>query len=131
MDDRDDDIEIETRLRRFQPVGPPAMLRARVLAAAHGPGLRARVMWWSIAAAVATVVLLHWQSARLYRDLAEPEMRASQDRRVRQIDAVAEAWGGTATARAAAEAAWIEIDAARQRADTSSSTPPPVAQGQP
>jgi hypothetical protein len=130
MDERDD--ELETLLRRFRPAGPPAALRARVLAAAHGPSRRARTFWLSIAAAMTIVTLLHWQVGRLYRGLAEPEIRAAQERRERQIDEVAEAWGGTATARAAAEAAWIEIDAARQRADTSSSsTPPPVAQGQP
>jgi hypothetical protein len=119
MDERDD--ELDARLRRFRPADPPAILRERVLAAAaRRPSGRVRATWWSVAAAAAIITLLHWQTARLYRSMAEPELRASQERRTRQIDEMAEAWGGTATARAAAEAAWLEIDATRQRADTSS-----------
>jgi hypothetical protein len=76
---------------------------------------------------MAIITLLHWQTARLYRGMAEPELRASQERRTRQIDEIAEAWGGTATARTAAEAAWMEIDATRRRADTPSM---PLSAGQ-
>jgi hypothetical protein len=62
--------------------------------------------------------------------MAAPDLEASQERRTREIDEIAEAWGGTATARAAAEAAWMELDATRRRAD-SSSMPPSAEQGQP
>ena len=60
----------------------------------------------------------------------EPEIRAAQDQRARQIEEIATAWGGTTQARTAAEAAWIEIDARRQRLDMSS-TPPSAAQTAP
>jgi hypothetical protein len=70
---------------------------------------------------MAIITALHWQTARLYRGMAAPDLEASQERRTREIEEIAEAWGGTATARAAAEAAWMKFDATRRRADTSSS----------
>ena len=126
MDERDD--ELEHRLQRFRPVGPPSELRARVLRAATTPSRGWQwIGWWSVAAALCGALLLQWRSAQLYDRLAAPDQQAEAAGRQQQIDLVTQAWGGSAPARVAAESALAEIDALREGGRPSSN---PSGEGQ-
>jgi len=65
---RDDDLE--RRLRRYRPTGPPAGLRARVLRARREASWL-RIVTWAAAAALAVAVLGSVAASRIYRDLSE------------------------------------------------------------
>ena len=81
MVDMNDFEDIEARLRRFQPVKPPAELRATVLeAAARIPQRMPRPRLWRYAAAAVLVVALdlgtdHYLSVRI--DLGAPVRQES------------------------------------------------------
>ena len=119
MDGRDD--ELERRLREFRPVGPPEELRARVIGAAS-TSRRGRqwIAWWSVAAALCGALLLHWRSGQLYDRLAAAVGEDEAAIRERQIELITQAWGGTTSARVAAESALAEIDVLRESAGASS-----------
>jgi hypothetical protein len=65
--------EIENRLRRYRPVGPPAELRSRIVEAARESGSGARAAqpsvlpriatWFPAAAAVILIMLFSWMSS--------------------------------------------------------------------
>ncbi len=64
-----DDRDLEERLRRYQPAGPPDELRRRVMRAAEGENA-GRSLWpfWSLAAAsVVALVVLQVLTAQTYR----------------------------------------------------------------
>lgn len=72
------DAKVEQALRRYRPVGPPADLRARVLAAAQAEAARPaprRIVdrigpfWWSMAAMLVVAVALQWASRGLTRQI--------------------------------------------------------------
>jgi hypothetical protein len=66
-----DDRDIETLLRRYQPAGPPPGLRARIAPPAIATG---RTWPWLAAAAalLAATIGLHMSSSRLARQMAPP-----------------------------------------------------------
>jgi hypothetical protein len=55
--------DIEERLQRYRPAGPPPALRARVLAGARAPRYSFVLEWLPAAAAVLLTLLFHWMSA--------------------------------------------------------------------
>jgi len=67
-----DDHDLETLLRRYQPVGPPPALRTRIVDSAVD---RRRAWPWAVAAAalLAATVGLHMGTSRLGRQVHFPE----------------------------------------------------------
>ena len=58
------DADLETRLRRYRPAGPPVGLRNEVLAAAAVSSPRVRLHeWTAIAASVMLAALFYWLAA--------------------------------------------------------------------
>ena len=64
--------DIEARLQRYRPAGPPPALRARLVDAAHTQGVAAggvpsvlarSAAWFPAAAAVILIVLFSWMSS--------------------------------------------------------------------
>jgi hypothetical protein len=110
-----EDREIEERLRRYRPAGPPADLRERSLLA-HGrhhdsrsASLQARQVWWQLAAAAALVVaalLLQSATARIDRRIALVTAPAYEADEKRMDDLVREL-GGDPSARILAGAILI------------------------
>jgi hypothetical protein len=101
-----DDRELEQSLRRFQPGGPPAELRARVMDGASGAADARRKIWpfWSLmAASVVMVLVLRTMAAAAYEGAWRDVAGASTDERQEQIDQLARALGDTPSARAEAE----------------------------
>ncbi len=123
-----DDHELEERLRRYRPAGPPPELRERSLLARGRPeglhydsrgagdsrgasdsrsvGLQARVVWWQFAVAAALLVvalLLQSATARIDRRIAllTAPARAADETR---LDDLTRELGGDRSARAMAEA---------------------------
>jgi hypothetical protein len=94
-----DDREIETLLRRYQPVGPAPSLRARIVS----PMIRERRAWpWVAAAAalLAATVGLHVSTSRLGRQMQPSE---SIDERAAAIAELQQSLGGGDEARQVAE----------------------------
>lgn len=115
MDDRD----VERILSRYQPLAPPADLRARALAS-HQP-VRRTWPWVAAAAALlATTVGFHAASARL----REP-MTVGPGERAFARERLALAFGGDDLARARAEILLAAQDIFRQRQPLSFTTPLP------
>ena len=86
------DDELERRLRRFRPAGPPGALRARTLAAARHRGPSDTLVgWWIAAAGVATVCVLALLSAlpeqqRLKDALAGVEVSRQVEDAIKAVD---------------------------------------------
>ena len=81
-----DDQDLETRLQRYRPEGPPPALRARVIAAGSSrePGRAAPVTGWlPAAAALAAMMLFYWLAAnerqRLFVQLSPVSVERSID----------------------------------------------------
>jgi hypothetical protein len=66
--------ELEERLKRYRPVGPPLGLRARVVAPARTPARR--LAWLPSVAAAAAAVVFHVLAASARHDLADEPGRA-------------------------------------------------------
>lgn len=88
-----DDDKVRELLGRYRPAGPPAVLRARVLAT---PVLAARTWPWAAAAAalLAATVGFHAAANRAIATVAEPAETLS-------VEALAALMGGTDEARRA------------------------------
>lgn len=93
-----DDSEIEALLRRVRPVGPPAELRARILGAAV-----TRRIWPWIAAAAASVIAAAALQLASGDAIRRTDLSSVMDPNAQVIEAMAEMWGGDATARRMAE----------------------------
>jgi hypothetical protein len=112
--------ELEDRLKRYRPVGPPADLRARVVAAAstRAPGPWA---WVPSAAAAAAAFLLYVLAASARRDLSA-ELVKTEPHRDAIVQALAADLGGDVEASEVA-ARLIEMDDANAAAGTDSGMP--------
>jgi hypothetical protein len=118
-----EDREIEERLRRYRPAGPPPELRQNVigrvrLQADREPNRRGA--WWQLAAAAALVVaalLLQSATARIDRRIAQliEPARAADEKR---LDDLTRELGGDPVARAIAEAMLVR-ERAIERTDLS------------
>ena len=99
--------ELEERLRRYRPVGPPAGLRARVVAVAQTPARR-RLLWLPSVAAAAAAVVFYVLAASARRDLSD-ELRPRDPRPEAIARALAAELGGDEASRALA-ARLIELN---------------------
>jgi ferric-dicitrate binding protein FerR (iron transport regulator) len=102
MTEREDD-DIERVLARYRPAGPPATLRARVLAPRQS-AVRHLAPWLSIAAALAAAIWLHVLASRTHTRLDDQVTTAYGPPRPVMVDELADALGGDDAARAAAAA---------------------------
>jgi hypothetical protein len=84
--------ELEDRLRRYRPVGPPASLRGRVVAP-HATPVRHRWAWVPCAAAAAAAFTFYALAASARRDLAA-ELIRMDPRRDAIVQALAADLGG-------------------------------------
>src|SRR5580765_6375341 len=89
--------EFEDRLRRYRPVGPPADLRARVVAAAAISAPR-RWVWVPSAMAAAAAFMFYVLAASARRDLSQ-ELTKIDPRREEIVRTLAADLGGNAEAR--------------------------------
>jgi hypothetical protein len=99
--------ELEERLRRYRPVGPPPGLRARVVALARTPARR-RLAWLPSVAAAAAAVVFYVLAAGARRDLFD-ELRTRDPRPEAITRALAAELGGDEASRALA-ARLIELN---------------------
>ena len=104
-----DDQELEDLLRRYEPVGPPASLRARVLA---GPTPVRRAWPWVAAAAALLVATISLRDAADRAVTSEPEDSSSP----RTADVLADMMGGGDEARAISLKIAVLDESARQNA---------------
>ena len=102
------DEELEGLLRRYEPVAPPASLRARVIGERTNP----RRTWpWAAAAAVLVGVILGLHAAR--GRLSDTWTHERTQERALAIEMVTEMFGGDDAARVMAEQA-VARDEARE-----------------
>jgi hypothetical protein len=101
--------ELEDRLRRYRPTGPPKDLRARVIATAGRPPQR-RWMWMPSVAAAAAAFTFYVLAASARRDLAG-ELSRTDPNRDAIIRALAADLGGDEEARQVA-ARLVELNEA-------------------
>lgn len=107
MDPTDNDIE--ARLRRYRPAGPPARLRDRCLAVPPQPR-----MWpWAVAAAALLMLAISLDSARAGM-VRQAEIDMVPDPSTEAVSQLTAALGGGDPARVLAEQAVYE-DVARGR----------------
>ena len=99
--------ELEERLKRYRPVGPPLGLRARVVAPARTPARR-RLAWLPSVAAAAAAVVFHVLAASARHDLAD-ELGTRDPRPEAIARALAAELGGDEASRAVA-ARLIELN---------------------
>ena len=111
--------ELEDRLKRYRPVGPPADLRARIVAAAE-PASR-RWAWVPSAAAAAAACLFYVLAASARRDLSA-ELVKTDPHRDAIVHALAADLGGDEEAGAVA-ARLIEMDETTAALGTAPGTP--------
>ena len=111
-----EDEELEHVLRRYEPVGPPASLRMRVL----GGQTSVRRAWPWVAAAAALLVLSVWLGSSAQRVMLRNEIAfdIAADQRSLEVDALSEIVGDAENPRALAE--WM-ID--RRDADRALESP--------
>ena len=113
------DREIEERLRRYRPVGPPAALREKSIRGVRLQPDR-RGAWWELAAAAvlfAAALLLQSAAARVDRRIVLATAPAYDADESRMDDAVRE-FGGDPSARIFAGAILIR-ERIQERADLS------------
>jgi hypothetical protein len=99
--------ELEERLRRYRPVGPPPGLRARVVVDARTPARR-RLAWLPSVAAAAAAVAFYVLAASARRDLSD-ELKTRDPRPEAIAGALAAELGGDEASRAVA-ARLIELN---------------------
>jgi hypothetical protein len=89
--------DLEQRLRRYRPIGPPADLRARVISTAGMPAPR-RWAWVPSATAAAAAVTFYVLSAGVRRDVVA-ELMKTDPQRDAIVRALAADLGGDEEAR--------------------------------
>lgn len=96
--------DIEERLHRYRPSGPPAALRGRVLHAVDAPaaatGGRPWLAWVPAAAVAAAIVVFQLLAARVQSDI---DSQTADRAREELVDMMTTALGGGDVARQAAE----------------------------
>ena len=93
-----DDNDLENLLRRYEPVGPSASLRARVV------GARTSSRTWPWAAAAAALLALSvWLGASAERLMQRNEVDVAASQRLREVNALTEIIGDAENPRALAE----------------------------
>ncbi|MEP7309313.1 MAG: hypothetical protein ABJA98_27735 [Acidobacteriota bacterium] len=93
--------ELEERLRRYRPVGPPPGLRARVVGPARTPARR-RLAWLPCAAAAAVAITFYSLAAGVRREVAA-EISKEETRREAIVQTLtADLGGGVEAATVAA-----------------------------
>jgi hypothetical protein len=119
--------ELEERLRRYRPVGPPSSLRARVVAAAGSTPQR-RWVWMPSAAAAALAFMFYVLAASARRDLSQ-ELTRIDPRREAVVRALASDLGGDEEATEVA-ASLIELnESTAAAAGADPGLPPDVESG--
>lgn len=95
-------MDIEDRLRRYRPSGPPAALRGHVLRGLDAPkaGGRPWIAWVPAAAAAAAIAVFQLLGARVQSDI---DSRTADRAREELVDTMTTALGGGDVARQAAE----------------------------
>jgi len=105
--------DLEHQLRRYRPVGPPAELRARVVAAGR-TGAPRRWAWVPSAAAMAAAFLFYVLAASARRDLTAELTKADRYRDVIVRALAADLGGGEEASHVAARL--IELNEAADAA---------------
>jgi hypothetical protein len=113
------DEELEARLRRFRAAAPRPDLRDQVLAAVDAAAVAGpRAIAWGAAAAALLVIAMGLQWARM-EAIRAVALRSGENPATHVADTLAEAMGGTATARFLAH-----LQVARQLAESEKSVMP-------
>ena len=111
-----DDNELENLLRRYEPAGPPASLRGRVVA--RRANSRRTWPWATAAAALLALAVWLGSSAERLMQRNEVNLDAAGSQRSLEVEALTEIVGDTSNPRALAE--WM-ID--RRDADRALESP--------
>jgi hypothetical protein len=107
--------DIEDRLNRYRPSGPPKELRARVVETRREvPSPRSRVLWWLPAMSAAAATLLFALLAGRARGDVVRRMAGIDAQQAEAVTALTAALGGGDLARAEAERVVSETAASSQ-----------------
>jgi hypothetical protein len=112
--------DVEDRLRKYRPSGPPPAFRGRVVGAARGASRaagRRLLEWLPAAAAAAAAIVFYTLGAGAHREVAAHLQRADADRTA-AVAGLADALGGSDYARD--EATRVIDDGGRDAVDNGS-----------
>ena len=121
-----DDSEIEDLLRRYRPIGPPAVLRERIFAAAPS-----RRIWpWASAAAALLMSAMTFHVASGY-EVGSADVTLGPAAATRVADDLTDMLGGDAAARDLAEFIIVEQQVRSETTRIIPTEPGSVPQGDP